>query len=220
MMKTPNRETRRSFLGSTAGAVAASLAVPQIIPARALGRGGKTAASERVTVGIIGVGGRGVYEGRTYVPFDNCEVVAVCDVQEKRRNQARQIFEKLYAERKPGYTGGIKVYNDFRELLGRKDIDAVYIATPDHWHVPITVAALKAGKDCHTENPPGVTAEHDLAALAAVRKYRRIFQYGAERRSTAESRHAVELVLNGRIGKVQKIYVVSPARKPAARRYP
>ena len=190
---------RRSFLSSTAGAVAAS-----IVPASALGRGGKTAPSNRVAVGIIGTGGRGMYEGRSYVGFDNCEVVALCDVQETRRTQAKQVFEKLYAAQKPGYQGGIRTYNDFRELLSRKDIDAVYIATADHWHVPITVAACKAGKDCHTEKPLGVNIEHDLAALKAVRKHRRIFQYGAERRSTPEARHAIELVLNGRIGKVQQ----------------
>jgi len=157
-----------------------------------------------------------MYEGRSYVGFDNCEVVALCDVQETRRTQAKQVFEKLYAEQKPGYRGGIRTYNDFRELLGRKDIDAVYIATADHWHVPITVAACKAGKDCHTEKPLGVNIEHDLAALKAVRKHRRIFQYGAERRSTPEARHAIELVLNGRIGKVQRIYVVSPGSEIGA----
>jgi hypothetical protein len=202
---------RRRFLTSTAGAVAAS-----IVPASALGRGGATAPSNRVAVGIIGTGGRGMYEGRSYASFDNCEVVALCDVQESRRTEAKQVFEKLYAARKPGYRGGIRTSNDFRELLSRKDIDAVYIATADHWHVPITVAAVQAGKDCHTEKPLGVNIEHDLAALKTVRKHHRIFQYGAERRSTPEARHAIELVLNGRIGKVQKIYVVSPGSETGA----
>jgi hypothetical protein len=209
-MNDVGRETRRRFLTSTLGAAGGVLSLPQIIGAAALGRGGATAPSDRVTVGIIGSGGRGIYEGRTYIPFDNCEIVAVCDVQEARRTQAKQLFEQMYAERKPGYRGGIAAYNDFRDILNRKDIDAVYIATADHWHVPITVAALKAGKDCHTEKPLGVTIEHDLAALKAVRKYGRIFQYGTERRSTPEARHAIELVLNGRIGKVEKIFVVSP----------
>ncbi len=201
--------TRRHFIDLTLGASAGSLIGPVIVPATALGRGG-TAPSERISVGLIGCGGRGVYESRSYIPFDNCEIVAVCDPQESRRTQAKELFEKLYAERKPGYKGGIRAYDDFREVLSRRDIDAVYIATQDHWHVPITVAAMKAGKHCHTEKPLGVNIEHDLAALQAGRKYRRIFQYGAERRSTPEARHAIELVLNGRIGKVQKIFVVSP----------
>jgi Oxidoreductase family, NAD-binding Rossmann fold/Oxidoreductase family, C-terminal alpha/beta domain len=198
--------SRRRFLESTAGAFAA----PLIVPASALGRGA-TAPSERVTVGIIGSGGRAVFETQTYPWFDNAEIVAVCDAQESRRVAAREKLEKLYGERKPGGAHrGIGMYADFRELLARKDIDAVYIATPDHWHVPITIAAMKAGKHCHTEKPLGVSIEQDLATLKAVRKYKKIFQYGAERRATAEARKAVELVLNGRIGKVQKVYVVGP----------
>ena len=181
-----------------------------IVSAGTLGRAGATPPNSRVNVGIIGCGGRGVYESRSYVPFDNCRVIALCDVQEARRTQAKQTFEQLYSARIPGYTGGIQTYNDFHELLARKDIDAVYIATSDHLHVPITVAAFKAGKHCHTEKPLGLTIEHDLAALDAARKYRRVFQYGAERRSAPESRKAIELVLNGRIGEVKKIYVVSP----------
>ncbi|MCX6624428.1 MAG: Gfo/Idh/MocA family oxidoreductase [Acidobacteria bacterium] len=200
-MSTAGEPTRRRFLTSALGG---PLAAPQILRASA------TPPSDRVTVALIGSGGRGVGESKSYFQFDNCEIVAVCDVQETRRTQAKQLFEKLYAERKPGYQGGIRAYNDFREVLNRKDIDAVYIATADHWHVPITLAALAAGKDCHTEKPLGLTIEHDLAALDAVRKHRRIFQYGTERRSTPDSRHAIELVLNGRIGEVRKIYVVSP----------
>lgn len=198
--------TRRGFLGALTG----SLATPLIVPASALGRGA-AAPSDRVAVGIIGAGSRGVFEAKHYIPIDACEIVAVCDVQENRRVQAKETLERLYAERKPaGAYRGIRMYNDFRELLLQKDIDAVYIATPDHWHVPITIAALQAGKDCHTEKPLGVSIEMDLAVLKAVRKYRRGFLYGAERRSTPDARHALELVLNGRIGKVQKIYVISP----------
>jgi hypothetical protein len=125
--------------------------------------------------------------------------------------RAKELFEKIYADRKPsGVFKGIRAYNDFRDLLAQPDVDAVYIATADHWHVPITIAAAKAGKDVHTEKPLGVSIQQDLAARKAVRRHKRIFQYGTERRSTPEARHAVELVLNGRIGKVQKIYVVSP----------
>jgi hypothetical protein len=102
------------------------------------------------------------------------------------------------------------MYRDFRELLAQKDIDAVYIASPDHWHVSMLIPALKAGKHVHCEKPLGVSIEQDLAALKAARKYKKVFQYGAELRSNAETRKGIELVLNGRIGKVQKIYVVGP----------
>ena len=188
---------RRSFLGF-------------IVPASALGRGA-TPPSDRVSLALIGSGNRGMYESRFYTKSDTCEFVAVCDPRENRRIRAQEAFQKIYAGRKrSGVYSGIRAYNDFREVLTRKDIDAVHIATPDHWHVPITIAAAKAGKDMHTEKPLGVSIEEDLAAARMVRKYRRIFQYGAERRSTADARHAVELVLNGRIGKVEKVYVVSP----------
>jgi hypothetical protein len=206
LMVGSNRSSRRHFLEYAAG----SFAAPFVVPARALGRGA-TAPSERVTVGIIGSGGRAVFETQQYPWFDNAEIVAVCDAQESRRTLAREKLEKLYGERRPAGTyRGIRMYSDFRELLARQDIDAVYIATPDHWHVPITIAAMKAGKHCHTEKPLGVSIQQDLATLKAVRKYKKVFQYGAERRATAEARKAIELVLNGRIGKVQKIYVVGP----------
>jgi hypothetical protein len=205
------QSTRRRFLGSTLEAVAAgSLAAPQIVSASALGRGA-TPPSNRVALAIIGSGGRGIFEGKLYTTSDTCQIVEVCDPQERRRVGAKEALEKVYGQRSPsGAYRGVRTYNDFRDVLLQRDIDAVYIATPDRWHVPITIAAVKAGKDAHTEKPLGVSIEQDLATLKAVRKYGRIFQYGTERRSTPDARHAVELVLNGRIGKVQKIYVVSP----------
>lgn len=176
----------------------------------AVGRG-MARPSDRVALGLIGCGGRGMFEGKVYAESESCQFVAVCDPREDRRLAAREVFQKMYGERRrSGVFRGIDAHNDFRELLRRKDIDAVYIATPDHWHVPITIAAARAGKDIHTEKPLGVSIEQDLAARKAVRRHKRVFQYGTERRSTAEARHAVELVLNGRIGKVQAIYVVAP----------
>jgi hypothetical protein len=198
--------TRRQFLGSSAGAVAAL----SIIPASALGRGG-TPPSDRVTVGIMGSGGRGVFETRQYPSFDNTVIVAVCDAQESRRMRAKETLEKEYAAQRPGNPyRGIRMYRDFRELLAQKDIDAVYIASPDHWHVSMLIPALAAGKHVHCEKPLGVSIEQDLAALKAVSKSKKVFQYGAELRSNAQTRKAIELVLNGRIGKVTKLYVVSP----------
>ncbi len=202
--------TRRGFLGALTG----SLAAPLVVPAGALGLGGATPPSDRITFGVIGVGTRGPYETPFYVPIDECQIVAACDVQRDRRVAYKEKLEKLYAERKSGAAyRGMRLYEDFRELLAQKDIDAVYIATPDHWHVAMTIAAMKAGKHCHTEKPLGVSIEMDLAALKAVRKYRRSFLYGAERRSYLPARHAVELVLNGRIGKVKEIVVTCPASR-------
>ncbi len=194
-MRNPRNSTRRAFLASSlAGAAAAA-----------------TAPSDRVTVGIIGSGGRAIFETRQYPFFDNVEIVAVCDAQESRRLSAKSTLEKLFAEVRPaGSYRGIRMYADFRELLAQKDIDAVYIASPDHWHVSMLIPALKAGKHVHCEKPLGVSIEQDLAALKAVRQSKTVFQYGAERRSTPDARKGIELVLNGRIGKVTKVYAVAP----------
>ena len=205
-MSRLQESTRRQFFNASVGALAA----PAIISAGALGRGG-TPASDRVTVGIIGSGGRAVFETRQYPSFDNVEIVALCDAQESRRISAKGTLEKQYAEQRPGSPSrGIRMYGDFRELLAQKDIDAVYIASPDHWHVSMLILALKAGKHVHCEKPLGVSVEQDLAALKAARKYKKVFQYGAELRSNPDTRKGIELVVNGRIGKVQKIYVVGP----------
>ncbi|MCC6859293.1 MAG: Gfo/Idh/MocA family oxidoreductase [Bryobacterales bacterium] len=189
--------SRRAFLGGLS-----------IVSSRALGRAA-TPPSDRVTVGIIASGGRAVFETRQYPSFDNAVITALCDAQESRRLSAKAALEKQYADQgRPNR--GIRMYRDFRELLAQKDIDAVYIASPDHWHVSMLIPALKAGKHVHCEKPLGVSIEQDLAALKAVRKYGKVFQYGAELRAFPEAKKGIELVLNGRIGKVRKIYAVSP----------
>jgi hypothetical protein len=210
MSRLPEATRRQFFNVSVGAAVGTALAAPALISAQALGRGA-TAPSDRVTVGIIGSGGRAVFETRQYASFDNVVIVAVCDAQESRRVGAKETLEKQYAEQRPGNTNrGIRMYADFRELLAQTDIDGVYISAPDHWHVSMLIAALKAGKHVHCEKPLGVSVEQDLAALQAGRKHKRVFQYGAELRSNAETRQGIELVLNGRIGKVREIYVVGP----------
>jgi hypothetical protein len=180
-----------------------------------------TAPNDRVTVGIIGSGLRAVFECVQYPFFGNAEIVAVCDAQESRRSEAKQVLEKGYAEQ--GRAGrNIRAYRDYRELLRQPDIDAVYIATPDHWHVTQAIDAMKAKKHIHCEKPLGVSVEQDLAVLKAARDYRQVFQYGAESRSTVNARQGIELVLNGRIGKVTKVFAVAPpsatggAAEPAA----
>jgi hypothetical protein len=185
-------------------------AAPAFIPARALGRGA-AAPSDRVTVGIIGSGGRAVFETTQYPWFDNVEIVALCDAQESRRLNAKSVLEKLYAARRPGAPArSIRAYTDFRQLLAQPDIDAVYIATPDHWHVSMLIPALKAGKHVHCEKPLGVSVEQCLAARKAARNSNKVFQYGAELRAFPEARKGIELVLNGRIGQLRRIYAVGP----------
>ena len=198
--------SRRDFLNQATG----WLAAPLIVPASALGRGA-TAPSDRVTVGIIGSGQRALFETRQYPSFDNVVIVAVSDAQESRRQGAKRELEELYQTRQPGRPNrGIRMYHDFHELLQQQDIDGVYIASPDHWHVSMLLPTLKAGKHVHCEKPLGVSVEQDLAALKAVRNSKSIFQYGAELRAFPDAKKGIELVLNGRIGKVKKIYVISP----------
>ena len=180
-----------------------------ILPSRILF--GANTPSNRVNLALIWCGARGMAEGQIYTRSDICQMVAVCDPREDRRLAAQGRFNTMYArQRQSGTYKGCDAYNDFRDVLARPDVDAVYIATSDHWHVPITIAAAMAGKDMHTEKPLGVCIAQNFAARAAVRRYGSVFQYGTERRSTAHARHAIELVLNGRIGKVHTIYVVSP----------
>jgi hypothetical protein len=193
---------RRRFLSS--------LAAPLAVRASALGRGA-TAPSDRVTVGIIGAGQRAMFEARQYPWFDNAVIVAVCDAQDERMFQAKAELEKLYAEQQPGRpNNGIRTYADFQDLLAQKDIDAVYIVSPDHWHVPMWIPAARAGKHIHGEKPLGVSVEQNLAALKAIRNSKKVFQYGAELRAYPDARKGIELVLNGRIGKVLRVYAVSP----------
>lgn len=208
------RDTMRAMSGSSVSSSATRRsflrAAPAVVAASALGRGA-TAASDRVTVGIIGSGQRAVFETRQYGWFDNAAIVAVCDAQESRRLEAKAELEKVYAEQQPNRPNkGIRMYADFHELLAQRDIDAVYIASPDHWHVSMLLPTLRAGKHVHCEKPLGISVEQDLAALHAVRKFPKLFQYGAELRAFPDAKKAIELVLNGRIGEVKKIYVVGP----------
>ncbi len=204
--------SRRDFLKEAAATLAGLLAPPMIVPASALGRGA-TPPSDRVTVGIVGSGQRAVFEALQYPSFDNAVIVAVSDAVRSHAQNAKDALEKQYDLNQPGRANrGIRIYDDFRELLAHKDIDAVYNVAPDHWHVSMLLRSLEAGKHVHVEKPLGVSVEQDLAAVKAVRKYKKqICQYGAELRAFPDARKAIELVLNGRIGEVQKIYVVSPA---------
>ena len=190
------RFSRRNLLK---GAAAAAVASPYVITSAALGNADTPPASERITLGHIGVGGQG---GFVFREFQNCkglQSVAVVDTYEDRcAAYARMINSKPYG--------------DFREILARADIDAVVIATPDHWHVPIAILAAQAKKDAYVEKPLGLTIEEDLACLKVFTENSRVFQYGTMQRSAPFShcRFGCELVRNGRIGKVHTIEVIAP----------
>jgi len=198
-----SRLSRRGFL-RRALAAGGLVAVPCVVPAAALGKEGRPPASERVVLGYIGTGPRGLLNLREQMGCAQAQLVAVCDVWKHVRDQAKAAVDQHYGN------ADCKSYVDFRELLARQDIDAVGIATPDHWHVPVAIAAMRAGKDVHVEKPLGISIEEDLACRAAVRRYGRVLQYGAESRSSAVCRHGAELVRSGRIGQIREIVVKAP----------
>jgi predicted dehydrogenase len=183
---------RRAFL-KAGGVAGAAIGLPAILPSSIFAE----PPSERVGVGQIACGNRSSYTGR-YRGYKKSQVVAVCDPIESRRMR----YKKRH--------GGCPDYNDFRDLLANKDVDAVHIATADHWHVPIAIMAAKAGKDMYTEKPLGISIDHDLKSRVIVDKYKRVFQYGAQQRSISHVRMGIELVLNGHIGDVKELYVWCP----------
>jgi predicted dehydrogenase len=200
--------TRRRFVRTNLTLALAAGAFPSIIPASALGRDGKAAANSRINVGCIGVGpqGRGVMNG--FLPQGDARVVAVCDVKKDQLELARAQVNQRYQN------SDCATYGDFRELLAREDIDAVLIATPDHWHVHVAVAAARAGKDMYLEKPMGLSLAEDQILRQAIQKHKRVFQFGTQQRSSREFQRACEIVRSGLIGKLKQINVWSAASRP------
>jgi len=200
--------TRRSFVKG----IAAAIAAPHIIPASALGRDGTVAPSNRITLGFIGTGEHGVGRNlRRFLAEPDAHVLAVCDVDSTPREGAKRIVEKHYAEAmSKGTYKGCAAYNDFREIVARKDIDAVMNSTPDHWHVIPAVMAAKAGKDVMCEKPLTLTVAEGRVLSDTVKRHNRIFQTASENRSVDVYHRMCELVRNGRIGKLKKMRVTLP----------
>lgn len=182
---------------------AASL--PAIVPSSVFGA---IAPSERITLGFIGVGKQGTYLLRAFLNEPGTRVLAVCDVDALKLERAQDLTDQYYAEQPgTGTAGACKPYRDFRQLLARDDIDAVVIATPDHWHAIPVIEAARAGKDIYCEKPLCQTIAEARAMVRAVRRHGRVFQTGSMQRSYSQFRFACELVRNGRIGKVQTVTV-------------
>ncbi len=210
-MNATQNVTRRRFLQAAA---ASSLAAPLVVPGSALGLGEQPAASERIAIGYLGAGPRGLLNIREQLTCPDAQVVAVCDVWQNVRERAKKTVDAKY-----GNTD-CKMYVDFREILARDDIDAVGIGSPDHWHVPMTVAAAKAGKDVCVEKPLGISVAEDLICREVIKRYDRVFQYGTEARASNACRMGAELVRNGRIGKIREIRVKAPNSHAGGSRVP
>ncbi len=205
-MKTSD-PTRRDLLRLLPGAIAA----PYVLSSSTYGSSGRPAPSERVTLGFIGVGGRGASLLGSFQALPESQCVAVSDCFAARRAEAVRVVNERYAARTAaGEFDGCTAYQDYRELLAREDIDAVVIATPDHWHVPIALDAVRAGKDVYVEKPLGVAVSWNQALRDAVQRYGAVFQYGTQQRSDRKFRHACELVRNGYLGELERIEAWCP----------
>lgn len=193
------RLSRRTFLGTAAGA----LALPVIASPRALGLSGSVSPSNRIAMGFIGCGGRMGGDLRAFLQNEDVQPLVVCDVVRDRREAVRQ---RLKLEPAAGY-------NDFRELVARPDIDAVAIASPDHWHVLHSIHAMKAGKDVYCEKPLSNTIAEGRALVECAKRRGAVFQHGTQLHSLGVVRMACELVRNGRLGKLKEIVIGSPPGK-------
>lgn len=194
-----SRSSRRSFLKSTLAAGVAPLFLPSRIWAA------ETKPNDRLSIGMIGMGTMNSGHLNDFLRRTDTQVVAVCDVDTTRRENAQKKANEHYT--KVGGGKAVDAYKDFRELLARKDIDAVCIATPDHWHALIGIAAAKAGKDIYGEKPLTNTVHEAWTLVKAVRDNNRIFQTGSQQRSSKEFRVACELARNGVIGDIYHVSV-------------
>ena len=196
---------RRQFLKKTVGASVAAVGFPYLVRSSAMGNTGSVAPSERITLGFIGTGGHGRSVNlKNFLGNADAQALAVCDVDPINRNIARDMVNKKY-----GNTD-CATYSDFRKVLARDDIDAVMISTPDHWHVPMSIAAAKTGKDIECEKPT-LTVEEGRVLCDVMKRYGRVFQWSTEDRSVDVYHRMCELVRNGRIGKVHTIRVELPS---------
>ncbi len=218
--------SRRAFLGRTA-AVAACVVVPRHV----LGGQGQVPPSDKITLAGIGTGGQGIQNLVIFQQLPEVRVVAVCDVnrqsggylswnwtegKEQRvagREPARRTVEEYYAkEKRSGTYRGCRAYGDFRELLAKEDVDAVMIATPDHTHAVVTMAALKRGKHVYCEKPLTYSVYEARQVAEAARRAKVATQLGNQGQASEESRLVCEFILDGAIGPVREVQVWSPAR--------
>lgn len=204
-MRCKAKINRREFLKKSVAA-AGAVAFPYVISSSVLGKTEDTAPSNRITLGFIGLGWKG-FEGiwgsllQTFIADSNCQVLVVCDVDSRYRLRAKNFVDETYGNR------DCAAYSDFREILIRDDIDAVVIATPDHWHAIQTIMACRHGKDVYCEKPLSLTVKEARAMVSAARRYDRVVQTGSQGRSNARLRYGCQIVRNGYIGEILRVEV-------------
>ena len=192
MKMPPSAITRRQALKQSA-----LLAAPLIVPSSVLGLGGAVAPSERITLGMIGLGNISGGHLGSMLAEPGARILAVCDVRRERRERVQAEVN----ERHPGCAA----YPEYERIMERDDIDACFVMTPDHWHVPISLAAVRSGKDVYVEKPMSLTIREGRVLADAVRRYGRVLQVGSQQRSERAFRRAAEMVRNGWIGAIREV---------------
>jgi len=200
-MNKNGRITRRNFLKGTVAAAGTAVAFPAIVPSSVFGA---YSPSNRIVMGAIGVGSQGSGDMRGFLSKSEVQMVAVCDVDKSHRDNAKKTVDQRYRN------SDCTAYLDFRELIGRGDLDAVQLAMPDQWHAIPAIAAARAGLDIHGQKPLARSIREGRAICNAVHRYGRVWQTGSQQRSDWKFRRACELVRNGRIGKILKVEVGLP----------
>ena len=202
-MKNNHFLTRRDFLHKAA-VIGAAVSIPSIVPSTVFGA---NAPSNRITMGMIGMGGQMGGHFRGMLNRQNVQVVAVCDVDRNKRENAKRQAESAYAQNMASGTyKGCDAYNEYEEICTRPDIDAIFNCTPDHWHVPIDLMAMKNGKDVFCQKPLTLTIHEGQLLRDAAKQYGTIFQTGSQQRSERAFRTAAEMVRNGFIGDIKTCY--------------
>src|SRR5215218_360125 len=210
MMQTHKR-SRRTFVTAAAkglGVAVVASGFPAIVPSTVFGA---AAPSNRINIGAIGTGriSRG-HDLPGLWKHPDARIMAVCDLDTKRVQDAITLVNGQYAKTTGKPYDGVTGYSQYRELLANKDVDAVVISTPDHWHALIATDAVRAGKDVYLQKPASLTIAEGRALSDAVHRSGRIFQIGSQQRSTIQFRYAAELVRNGRIGELKTVEVGLP----------
>jgi predicted dehydrogenase len=206
------RVSRRAALAAAGRGIGATSVLaagfPAIVPAAVLG---PSAPSKRINVGAIGTGRISrVHDMPGVWKYDHARIVAVCDLDRKRMEDAKVLVNGYYSSKTGKPHDGVAAYQDYEELLASRDVDAVLVSTPDHWHARIAIAAVEAGKDVYLQKPSSLTIAEGRALSNAVHRTGRIFQIGSQQRSAAQFRYAAELVRNGRIGQLRTVLVGLP----------
>jgi predicted dehydrogenase len=199
MQNLSSTVNRRGFLGGAA-AMGASVSLPMIVPASALGRDGVAPPSERIVVGGIGIGARGTYDLQCFLEQSDVQFSAVCDIKEDRRQAVKKMVDDRYGQ------SVCTMHRDFRELLDRQDIDAVLIATGPNWHATLSAYAARAGKDIYCEKPCTKNILQSLELADTIERTATIFQAGTQRRNLPHFAFACQLARTGRLGKIKRVY--------------